>query len=74
MKNSVNPVYSFELYNSIMKNADLSLIRQLSDNSGPYRDPLSAIDWTRLDSASFWLPEPALSLYGLRGLAYPEKV
>lgn len=48
-----------------MKNADLSLIRQLSDNSGPYRDPLSAIDWTRLDTAGFWLPEPALSLYGL---------
>ncbi len=48
-----------------MKNADMSLIRQLSENSGPYRDPLSAIDWTRLDTADFWLPEPVLSLYGL---------
>lgn len=48
-----------------MKNASLSLIRQLSDNSGPYRDPLAAIDWSGLDNACFWLPEPALSLYGL---------
>lgn len=48
-----------------MQNADLPLFRQLSDNSGHYRDPLAAIDWTRLDTDSFWLPEPALSLYGL---------
>jgi hypothetical protein len=49
-----------------MSNADLSLIRQLSENSGPYRDPLAAIDWARLDAAGIWLPEPALSLYGLQ--------
>jgi len=48
-----------------MQNADLALLRQLSGNSGPYRDPLAAIDWSRLDVTSFWLPEPALSLYGL---------
>lgn len=48
-----------------MQNADLALLRQLSDNSGPYRDPLAAIDWSMLDVTSFWLPEPALSLYGL---------
>lgn len=48
-----------------MSNAELSLLRQLSENSGPYRDPLSVIEWIRLDTADFWLPEPALSLYGL---------
>jgi len=48
-----------------MKNADLSLIRQLSENSGPYRDPLAAIDWIRLDTTGFWLPETTLSLHGL---------
>ena len=52
-------------YNFVMQNADLALLRQLSGNSGPYRDPLAAIDWSRLDVTSFWLPEPALSLYGL---------
>lgn len=48
-----------------MHNADHALLRQLSENSRRYRDPVAAIDWTRLDAASFWLPEPALSLYGL---------
>lgn len=48
-----------------MSNTDLSLLKQLSENSGRYRDPLVTIDWAGLDSDSFWLPEPALSLYGL---------
>jgi hypothetical protein len=48
-----------------MQNADLPLLRQLSDNSSHYRDPLTAIEWAQLDTHSFWLPEPALSLYGL---------
>lgn len=48
-----------------MQNADLLLLKQLSDNSGPYRDPLAAVDWARLDTESFWMPEAALSLYGL---------
>ncbi len=48
-----------------MQNADQSLLRQLSENSRRYRDPLAAIDWPRLDTAGFWLPEPALSLFGL---------
>ena len=52
-------------YNQGMHNADHALLRQLSENSRRYRDPVAAIDWTRLDAASFWLPEPALSLYGL---------
>lgn len=48
-----------------MQNTDQSLLRQLSRNSSRYRDPLAAIDWAGLDSDRFWLPEPALSLYGL---------
>lgn len=48
-----------------MQNADLPLLEQLSENSAPYRDPLAAIDWMRLDRQSWWLPEAALSLYGL---------
>lgn len=48
-----------------MHNADHALLRQLSENSQRYRDPLAAVDWTRLDREAFWLPEPALSLYGL---------
>jgi hypothetical protein len=48
-----------------MQNADLPLLRQLSHNSEAYRDPLAAIDWAQLDTDSLWLPEPALSLYGL---------
>jgi hypothetical protein len=53
------------IYNPGMQNADQSLLRQLSENSRRYRDPLAAIDWPRLDTAGFWLPEAALSLYGL---------
>lgn len=48
-----------------MRTADHALLEQLSENSRRYRDPVAAIDWSLLDSAGFWLPEPALSLYGL---------
>ncbi len=48
-----------------MQNADHALLRQLSENSQRYRDPLAAVDWSRLDADSFWLPESALSLHGL---------
>lgn len=48
-----------------MQNAPLVLLKQLSQNSGPYRDPLASVDWARLDATSYWLPEPALSLFGL---------
>ena len=48
-----------------MLNADHALLRQLSENSQRYRDPLAAVDWARLERDAFWLPEPALSLYGL---------
>jgi hypothetical protein len=44
---------------------DLALLRQLSENSESYRDPLSHVDWRALDCDAFWMPEPALSLYGL---------
>ncbi len=48
-----------------MQNADPALLRQLSENSLRYRDPLATIDWQRLDTTGLWLPEEALSLYGL---------
>ncbi|MDH5534069.1 MAG: diiron oxygenase [Betaproteobacteria bacterium] len=48
-----------------MPHTDHALLGQLSSNSTPYRDPLAVIDWGALDVQSFWLPEPALSLYGL---------
>lgn len=53
------------VYNRCMPSPDVSLIRQLAANSAPYRDPLAAIDWSQLDTSSYWLPQSALSLYGL---------
>jgi len=43
---------------------EASLLRQLAANSDPYRDPLVALDWSRLSTGEYWLPETALSLYG----------
>jgi len=48
-----------------MLNADAALLKQLSENSLPYRDPLAHIDWETLDGESYWLPETAITLYGL---------
>lgn len=48
-----------------MSNPDALLLRQLSESSARYRDPLAAVDWSRLDTGDFWLPEAALSLAGL---------
>ena len=42
-----------------------SLSDQLSHHSAPYADPLGRIDWDALSLERFWLPESALSLYGL---------
>ncbi len=38
---------------------------QLSRHSTPYRDPLARIHWERLSEHLFWLPEQAVSLYGI---------
>jgi hypothetical protein len=48
-----------------MPSADPALLRQLSENSTPYRDPLALVNWSQLNASSHWLPEAALSLYGL---------
>jgi hypothetical protein len=48
-----------------MPDADHALLQQLSENSRRYRDPVAVIDWARLDGTGFWMPEAALSLYGL---------
>lgn len=48
-----------------MRDAASALLRRLSDNSAAYRDPLTQIDWSELDPERDWLPEPALSLFGL---------
>ena len=50
-----------------MRNADTALLRQLSENSARYRDPVARVAWSQLDTGSGWLPETALSLYGLPG-------
>ena len=52
-------------YNFAVTGADLLLLRQLSENSSAYRDPLTHVDWRGLRANAFWVPEPALSLYGL---------
>lgn len=41
------------------------LHEQLSRNSTPYQDPLSKVNWQSLERDQFWLPQPAISLYGL---------
>ena len=58
-----------------MGNSEVSLLRQLSANSDPYRDlvitlllgtiPLAALDWRSLSLNHYWLPPEALSLHGL---------
>jgi hypothetical protein len=45
--------------------ADTALLRKLSENSAPYRDPLAGISWSQLSVPGDWLPEAALSLHGL---------
>jgi len=41
------------------------LLDQLSRNSTPHLDPLARVNWEGLDQDAFWLPEAAISLYGL---------
>ncbi len=38
---------------------------QLSRHSTPYHDPVARIHWERLSQHAFWLPEQAVSLYGI---------
>lgn len=42
-----------------------TLTQQLNRSSTPYLDPLSRIDWRLMDTNSWWLPENAVSLYGI---------
>jgi hypothetical protein len=48
-----------------MSQSRSQLLDQLSRNSTPYADPLLRVDWDALSLDDFWLPEAALSLYGL---------
>lgn len=48
-----------------MSQTQSELLEQLSRNSTPYHDPLGRVDWESLSLDSLWLPEEALSLYGL---------
>lgn len=40
-------------------------ITQLTRHSAPYYDPVAKISWDRLTHKAFWLPEQAVSLYGI---------
>lgn len=48
-----------------MAHAETSLLQQLSINSDPYHDPLTRLNWDALSCDDYWLPQSALSLYGL---------
>jgi len=47
-----------------MRGTDTALLRQLSENSSRYRDPVARVDWPQLAAGGPWLPETALSLHG----------
>ncbi|MEJ2060836.1 MAG: diiron oxygenase [Gammaproteobacteria bacterium] len=60
-----------------MKQAHSELLEQLSRNSTPYHDPLARVNWDALSLDQFWLPEEALSLYGMpeyRGFSEDQKL
>ena len=44
---------------------ELPLVRQLTSNSDPYRDPLARVRWAELGLNQYWLPPEATSLHGL---------
>lgn len=48
-----------------MPTSDSPLLTQLGQNSEPYRDPLTQLDWSKLSLDEPWLPDSALSLSGL---------
>ncbi|MFV2056819.1 MAG: diiron oxygenase [Thiohalomonadales bacterium] len=41
-----------------------SLAKHLSNNSVPYKEPISRVNWRALNHTQFWLPEAAISLFG----------
>ncbi|WP_018869353.1 MULTISPECIES: diiron oxygenase [unclassified Thioalkalivibrio] len=45
-------------------NSSQELLDHLSRNSAPYEDPLLRVEWEALSLDDFWIPEPAISLYG----------
>jgi hypothetical protein len=53
------------LDNAVPQPDPSGLLEQLNRNSTPYLDPLTRVDWDSLQRDSFWLPESALSLFGL---------
>ena len=58
-----------------MAHAELSLLEQLSTNSSPYADPLTRLEWDALDLGRAWLPEEAVSLFGLpEYMTLPEAI
>jgi P-aminobenzoate N-oxygenase AurF len=58
-----------------MAHAQTKLLEQLSSNSNPYRDPLRCLPWESLSQEGWWLPESAVSLYGLAEYqALPQSV
>lgn len=42
-----------------------ALVELLNRSSTPYTDPLARIDWEALELDAWWLPEQAISLFGL---------
>lgn len=48
-----------------MAESPSELLEQLSRNSSPYADPLLRVHWDQLSLDDWWLPEEAISLYGL---------
>lgn len=52
-----------------------AIFSQLNRAAEPYRDPLAALDWTRLSTEHWWLPPACLSLAGLPEFeALPENL
>jgi hypothetical protein len=47
--------------------ASAELLAHLIRSSTPYRDPLDRVPWASVDLEGYWLPEQALSLYGIPG-------
>lgn len=53
------------MLDDVMAHADSSLLEQLATNSSPYVDPTARLNWESLDLNLPWLPDEAVSLYGL---------